>query len=167
MAVEEPCPTCPTGTFSFRTSWNFLFTHLSLDKYKWIKLIQFCPLYFIFWLIITSSHVALKTVWIQINWLLKKPADLDLHCLQDRWYLVVYCFESVNCLSTERFKLICSFGQVHFSLDKYIMALYLSLDKWIILIFPHPCILHTPKVCIMLKMLKCKQLSAFLHLWAW
>ena len=34
-------------------------------------------------LIIKSSHVALKTVWIQISWLLKKPADLDLHCLQE------------------------------------------------------------------------------------
>ena len=41
-------------------------------------------LYFIFWLIITSSHLALKTVWILISWLLKKPADLDLHCLQEK-----------------------------------------------------------------------------------
>ena len=103
--------------------------YLSLDKYKWIKLIQFCSLYFIFWLIITSSHVVLKSVWIQINWLLKKPADLisTVYKIDDIWFYTV--FESVNCLSTERFKLICSFGQVHFSLDKYIMALYLSLDK--------------------------------------
>ena len=27
-----------------------------------------------------SSHLALKTVWI----LIKKPADLDLHCLQEK-----------------------------------------------------------------------------------
>ena len=40
-------------------------------------------LYFIFRLIIMSSHVALKTVWILISWLLQKPADLDLHCLQE------------------------------------------------------------------------------------
>ena len=40
-------------------------------------------LYLIFCLIIMSSHVALKTVWILIRWLLKKPADLDLHCLQE------------------------------------------------------------------------------------
>ena len=40
-------------------------------------------LYFIFRLIITSSHVALKTVLILISWLLQKPADLDLHCLQE------------------------------------------------------------------------------------
>ena len=31
--------------------------------------------------------------------------------------------------STERYKLICTIGQVKFSLDKYIMAIYLSLDK--------------------------------------
>ena len=34
-----------------------------------------------------SSHVALKTVWILIRWLLKKPAELDLHCLKESWYL--------------------------------------------------------------------------------
>ena len=37
--------------------------------------------------------------------------------------------ESENCLSTERYQLICTIGQVYFSLDKYIMAIYLSLDK--------------------------------------
>ena len=73
-----------------------------------------------------SSHVALKTVWILISWLLQKPADLDPHRLQ-AWFHIV--FESVNCLSTERYKLICTIGQVKFSLDKYIMAIYLSLDK--------------------------------------
>ena len=41
-------------------------------------------LYFIFCLIITSSHLALKTVWILISWLLQKPADLDLHCFQEK-----------------------------------------------------------------------------------
>ena len=25
----------------------------------------------------------IETVWILISWLLKKPADLDLHCLQE------------------------------------------------------------------------------------
>ena len=43
------------------------------------------------------------------------------------WFHTV--FESVNCLSTERYKLICTIGQVKFSLDKYIMAINLSLDK--------------------------------------
>ena len=43
------------------------------------------------------------------------------------WFHTV--FERVNCLSTERYKLICTTGQVKFSLDKYIMATYLSLGK--------------------------------------
>ena len=43
------------------------------------------------------------------------------------WFHTV--FESVNCLCTERNKLICTIGQVKFSLDKYIMAIYLTLDK--------------------------------------
>ena len=33
----------------------------------------------------------------------------------------------------------CSLGQVKFSLDKYIMAIYLSLGKYKILLFPHLC----------------------------
>ena len=87
-----------------------------------------------------SSHLALKTVWILISWLLQKPADLDLHCLQEKpadqdpyclqeliWFHTV--FERINCLSTVRCKPICSFGHVKFSMDKYILAFYLSLDK--------------------------------------
>ena len=87
-------------------------------------------LYFIFVLIITSSHNALKTVWTLISWLLQKPADLDPDCLQESSKLVSY-FERVNCLSTERhmYKLICYFGQVKILLDKYIIGFYLSLDK--------------------------------------
>ena len=42
-------------------------------------------LYLILWLlIIMSSHLALKTVWILFSWLHQKPADLDLHCLQEK-----------------------------------------------------------------------------------
>ena len=52
------------------------------------------------------------------------------------WFHTV--FESVNYLSRERYKLICTIGQVKFSLDKYIMAIYLSLDKSKMLQFPHP-----------------------------
>ena len=73
-------------------------------------------LYFIFWLIIMSSHLALKTVWILISWLLKKPADLDLNCLQEKpadqdpycLQKLISCFilflKRVNCLSTESYK---------------------------------------------------------------
>ena len=74
--------------------------------------------------------------------LLQKPADLHLHCLQEKpadqdpyclqelihiWSHTV--FERINCLSTVRYELICSFGQVKFSMYKYILAFYLSLDK--------------------------------------
>ena len=78
-----------------------------------------------------SSHVVLKTVWILISWLLQKPADPDLHSLQESLYLhgFILFFERVNCLSTELYKLICTTGQVKFSLDKYIRAIYMSLDK--------------------------------------
>ena len=34
--------------------------------------------------------------------------------------------------------IICSLGRVKFSLDKYIMAIYLSLGKYKMLLFPHP-----------------------------
>ena len=74
----------------------------------------------------------MKTVWILISNLLQKQADLDLHCLPEKpadqdpyclqeliyiWFYTV--FERINCLSTVRYKLICSYGQVKFSMDKY------------------------------------------------
>ena len=70
-----------------------------------------------------SSH-ALKTVWILIS---RSGSTLFTRELISAWFHTV--FEGVNCLSTERYKLICTIGQVKFSLDKYIMAIYLSLDK--------------------------------------
>ena len=100
-------------------------------------------LYFIFRLIIMSSHLALKTMWILISLLLQKPADLDLHyfqekpadqdpyCLQELIYIWFHTvFERIICSSTERYETIFfSFGQVKFSMDKYILAFYLHLDK--------------------------------------
>ena len=78
-------------------------------------------------------------MWILISWLLQKPADLDLHCLQEKpadqdpyclqeliyiWFYTV--FERINGKSTVRYKLICSsFGQVKFSMDKYIFGFLL------------------------------------------
>ena len=89
-AVEIPCPACPTWSHFIQDKLK-ISIYLSLDKckicYKVNKI-----LYFIFKLIIMSSHVALKTVWILISWLLKKPADLDLHCLQESICMVSYCF---------------------------------------------------------------------------
>ena len=64
-----------------------------------------------------SSYVALKTVWILVSWLL-----IWIYIVYKRvdfWFHNV--FERVNCLSTERYKLICSLGQVKFSTDKNII----------------------------------------------
>ena len=79
-----------------------------------------------------SSHLSLKTVWILISWPLQKPADQDPYCLQELIYIWFHTvIERINCLkkSTVQYMLICSFGQVKFSMDKYILAFYLSLDK--------------------------------------
>ena len=43
------------------------------------------------------------------------------------WFHTV--FKSVNCLSSVRYRLICTIRQVNFSLDKSIMVIDLSLDK--------------------------------------
>ena len=65
--------------------------------------------------------------------------DQDPYFLQELIYILFHTvFERINCLSTVRCKLICTFGQVKFSMDKYILAFYLSLDKLIFLLFPHP-----------------------------
>ena len=41
--------------------------------------------------------------------------------------------------------IICSFGQVKFSLDKYIMTIYLSVGKFKVLLFQHPSYSKWPK----------------------
>ena len=45
------------------------------------------------------------------------PDQLASSELISAWFHTV--FESVNCLSTERYTLICTIGQVKLSLDKY------------------------------------------------
>ena len=134
-AVEIPCPTCTTWSHFIQDKSKFLFTCPWMSTMYKVNTI----LCFLFWLIITSSHLALKTVWILISWLLQKPADLDLHCFQEKpadqdqyclqeliyiWYHTI--FERKICLSTVRYKLICSFGQEKFSMDKYILAFLLA-----------------------------------------
>ena len=37
---------------------------------------------FLIYVVDTNSHTKWQTVQIQISWLLQKPTDLDLHCLQ-------------------------------------------------------------------------------------
>ena len=84
-AVEIPCPTCPTWSHFIQDKLK-ISIYLSLNKCKICYKVN-NMLYFIFRLIVMSSHVALRTVLILISWLLQKPADLDLHCLQESWYL--------------------------------------------------------------------------------
>ena len=38
-------------------------------------------------IVVRNLHTWWQTVQIQISWLLQKPTDLDLHCLQNRIYL--------------------------------------------------------------------------------
>ena len=62
-----------------------------------------------------NSHTERQTVKIQISWLLKKPTDLDLHCLQKKgtgisrfsrtrvkeYHLKLVCTDNVNVQSDE------------------------------------------------------------------
>ena len=73
---------CPTWPHFIQDKLK-ISIYLSLGKYKCIKL-SYTILYFILWLIITSSHLALKTVGILISSLLQEAADLDLHFLQEK-----------------------------------------------------------------------------------
>ena len=61
----------------------YIFIQDKLKRYIYLSLDYYNSVRFIFH-ILTNYYVALKTVWIQINWLLKKPADLGLHCLQGK-----------------------------------------------------------------------------------
>ena len=128
--MEIPCPTCPTWSHFIPDKLK-IYIYLSLDKYKCLFHILINYYY---------SHLALKTVWIlDLHCLQEKPAAQDPYCLQELihiWFHIV--FERINCSSTVRYKLICSFGQVKFSMDKYISAFYLSLDNYFFLLFPHP-----------------------------
>ena len=82
-------------------------------------------------------------MWILISWLLQKPADLDQHCFQEKpadqdpyclqeliYILFHTVFDRIICLSTEKYVAKkFSFRQVKFSMDKYILAFNLPLDK--------------------------------------
>ena len=65
-------------------------------------------------------HRRSQLIWIYTDY---KSVDICFYTVFQRVRVKPFC------LSTERYKLICSFRQVKFSLDKYIMAIYLSLDK--------------------------------------
>ena len=52
-----------------------------------LLLLIFSQLGYLIQSVAINSHTWWQTVQIQISWLLKKPTDLDLHCLQFRVYL--------------------------------------------------------------------------------
>ena len=81
-AVEVPWWTCPTGTFSFRTSCKFLFTcpwtsTNELSEYNSVRVFHILINYYEFTCCIENS-VYPDQLASEL-----KPADLNLHCLQD------------------------------------------------------------------------------------
>ena len=112
---------------------NIIFTW---DKYKESK----CKSIFLF--LINYDKLTMSCCTGNIA---NKPADLDLCCFQLSLYLVSYCFLKSLCMVINKIRdklgslcIICSFGQVKFSLDKYIMAIYLSLATYKMFL------IHTP-----------------------
>ena len=58
---------------------------------------------YLIWIIALNPHIWRQTVQIQISWLLQKPTDLDLHCLQR---------QGISGFSRTRVKILkCSVGQ--------------------------------------------------------
>ena len=49
-------------------------------------LLIFCHSDYLIQIVVIKLHTWWQTVQIQISWFLKKPTDLDLHCLQNRTY---------------------------------------------------------------------------------
>ena len=47
-----------------------------------LPLLIFSQSDYLIWIVAINSHALWQTVQIQISWLLQKPTDLDLHCLQ-------------------------------------------------------------------------------------
>ena len=126
--MEIPCPTCATWSYFIQNKLK-ISIYLSLDKCKiCIKLINF-----IFHILINYyEFTCCIENSVDPDQLTPEEARLSGSTLFTRelisaWFHTV--LESANCFSTERCKLICTIRQVKFLLDKYIMAIYLSLDK--------------------------------------
>ena len=63
-----------------------------------------------------NSHIEWQTVQIQISWLLQKPTDLDLHCLQQQG-ISVFSRTRVNSLHASNFAcffVVCGFFDFFF-----------------------------------------------------
>ena len=78
--------------------------------------------------LVRPGPISFRTSW---NCFQEKPADQDPYWLQELIYIWFHTvFERIICWSTERYETnFFSFGQVKFSMDKYILAFYLPLDQ--------------------------------------
>ena len=108
-------PFCPTWSHFIQDKLK-ISLYLSLDKCKiCIKFINFVfhilINYYEFTCCIENSVDPDQLIWIY-----------TVYMRVDICMVFILVFESVN-------KLICTVGRVKFSLDKYIMSIYLSLDK--------------------------------------
>ena len=125
------------GPISFRTSWKFIFTCpwtrtnvLSLYNSVFHILINYYELTSCIDNSVNPDQLASEEASWSGSTLFTREASWSgsiPFTRVDTWFHTV--FERVNCLSTEMYKLICSFGQVKFSMDKYIISICLSLDK--------------------------------------
>ena len=111
--MEMPCPTCPTW-------FHFIQGKLKISIYMCISFL---------WSIITGSHCGSWSAGLIGIHTVYKRVDIWFHTF----------FEKVNCLSTVRYKLFCSFrqvkkfiGQVHYGHLHVTGQIENSL-------FPHPC----------------------------
>ena len=73
---------CRSRSCTFQSQLGLL-TLVLLNKFKMPHpLLIFNQSDYLIWIVVIKSHIWWQTVQIQISWLLKKPTDLDLHCLQ-------------------------------------------------------------------------------------
>ena len=124
--VEKSCLTCPTWS-SFHSGQLDISIYLSWDKHKESKCYSAFQIQFGL-----NLQAICKTVWI----LIRKPADLDLYCFHLSLYLISYRFQKKLTFGISKIKaklscfcIICPLGQVKFSLDGYIVTIYLSPGK--------------------------------------
>ena len=81
---------------------NLEFWHINFCHAEWITmprpLLIFSQSDYLIQVVDTNSNTEWQTVQIQIRWLLQKPADLDLHCLQ-RQGISGFCRKRVKLLN--------------------------------------------------------------------
>ena len=72
--------------------------------------------------------------------LLQGPAEPGSGHFSRGMYWVAYYFSRIFMVSDQSYLcIIFSLGQANFSLDRYVMSIYLSLDKYPIILVPYNC----------------------------